>query len=84
MASYGIPTQYMHGTNREACLERAVLVRARDLDERLHLLLLDLTLRTDYQQKASLKTWTSSHLSCGRCWRQQQSRWAMCLGCMLA
>ena len=51
MASYGIPTQYMHGTNREACLERAVLVRGRDLDERLHLLLLDLTLRTDYQQK---------------------------------
>jgi hypothetical protein len=52
MVSYGIPTQYMHGTNREACLERAVQVRARDLDERLHLLLLDLTLRTAYQEEA--------------------------------
>jgi hypothetical protein len=55
MASYGIPTQYMHGTNREACLERAVQVRARDLDERLHLLLLDLTLRTAYQEEAIAK-----------------------------
>lgn len=53
LAPYGITTQYMHGTNREATLERAVLVKALALDDRLHLLLLELTLRTAKQQETT-------------------------------
>jgi hypothetical protein len=45
IAALGLVTRYMHGTNREGRLERTLFLHERALDERLHLVLVDMVLR---------------------------------------
>jgi hypothetical protein len=53
LAPLGVPTKYMYGTNREARIERAVLQKTVQLDNQLHLLLVEMTLRVDQQLVAT-------------------------------
>jgi hypothetical protein len=45
IAPHGLIAKYMHPTNREGRLERCVLLRERRLDERLPVVLVEMTLR---------------------------------------
>jgi hypothetical protein len=52
LAPFGITTQYMTGTNREAALERAAFLHARELEAKLPVLLVDMYLRAAKEAQA--------------------------------
>jgi hypothetical protein len=52
LAPFGATTQYMTGTNREAALERAAFLHARELEAKLPVLLVNMYLRAAKEAQA--------------------------------